>query len=389
MDLIFVCEARFSRSVEGKVFSLDGVFNQEIFTRYLDVFDNVKVVGRMFDTNRVVSKEFYLENSQIQFLPVFGYDGPLGYFFNRGKVRKQIKAYIELGGAVIVRVPGILGFETADICDELLINYGVEVVGDPYDVFSKASFKHPLRRFLKYYFTKNLKKTVKGAVAGLFVTSTTLQERYPVTGGVLAVSASNVAIYGGDIAKQPYRFQKRDKYVIVSIGSLNQLYKSPDVLIKCVAALKDMHIDVSLKWLGDGKYLTEMQGLVKDLNVEDRVFFLGNLPKKEVFAVLKSADLFALVSRTEGLPRAMIEAMATGLPVVGSNVGGIPELISSAALVDKNDVDGLVKMIEKMLTDEGFTNSLAKHNLIKAHEFENVLLQEKRVMFYKELIKLS
>ena len=78
--------------------------------------------------------------------------------------------------------------------------------------------------------------------------------------------------------------------------------------------------------------------------------FLGQLPAGEmVRAQLDKADLFILPSKTEGLPRALVEAMARALPCIGTTVGGIPELLPSEDLVPPGDVKALAETIEDVL----------------------------------------
>ena len=116
--------------------------------------------------------------------------------------------------------------------------------------------------------------------------------------------------------------QEREFYE-VSTGSLAQMYKAPDVVITALSICVESGLDVRLTWIGDGKYRAKMEKLAEELQVQDRIVFQGQLSAPaEVRAVLDTADLFVLASRTEGLPRSLIEAMARGLPCIASSVGG-------------------------------------------------------------------
>ncbi|GAB3976194.1 glycosyltransferase family 4 protein [Plantactinospora veratri] len=80
--------------------------------------------------------------------------------------------------------------------------------------------------------------------------------------------------------------------------------------------------------LGDGRYRPRLERLATDLGVRRQVHFTGTISAAtEVRRQLDAADLFVMPSRTEGLPKALIEAMARGLPAVATSVGGIPELL--------------------------------------------------------------
>jgi glycosyltransferase involved in cell wall biosynthesis len=88
-------------------------------------------------------------------------------------------------------------------------------------------------------------------------------------------------------------------------------------------------------------------------------------------------------SRMEGLPRAMIEAMARALPCLGSTVGGIPELLSSEDLVAVGDAPGLAKKIHEVLADPARMSRMSARNLEKAREYAEAP-GERRLAFYRE-----
>jgi len=95
--------------------------------------------------------------------------------------------------------------------------------------------------------------------------------------------------------------------------------------------------------------------------------------------------LFVLPSRTEGLPRAMIEAMARGLPCVGSAVNGIPELLPVEDMVPPNDVPALAEKIREVLTNPERMAQMSARNLDKAREYADNVLYERRTAFYQHL----
>lgn len=117
-----------------------------------------------------------------------------------------------------------------------------------------------------------------------------------------------------------------------------------------------------------------------------RVTFAGQLANEsQITRALDNADLFALPSRTEGLPRAMIEAMARGLPCIGSDVGGIPELIPSDSLVPADDAPALAAKIFEVLTDSARMARMSKENLARVAEYSEDVLRDRRQAFYRHL----
>ncbi len=137
---------------------------------------------------------------------------------------------------------------------------------------------------------------------------------------------SDIELPESAFVSAPRRARQNRKARIVFVGSLAQLYKAPDVLIDAFATCQP-HIDAELVIVGSGRYQHELEERAKDHRIGGCVHFCGQLTNPvDVRSELDRADLFVLPSRVEGLPRAMIEAMARALPCIGSSVGGIPEI---------------------------------------------------------------
>ena len=139
--------------------------------------------------------------------------------------------------------------------------------------------------------------------------------------------------------------------------------KSPDVVLHAVALVGASGTRCSLRWIGGGQHLAAMERYAARLGIADRVRFEGQQPADRVAGELRRADLFVLASRTEGLPRALIEAMAAGLPCIGTRVGGIPELLDDEALVAPGDAEALAARIRAFLDDAGLFERQAARNL--------------------------
>src|SRR5699024_11550900 len=90
-----------------------------------------------------------------------------------------------------------------------------------------------------------------------------------------------------------------------------------------------------VNFIGDGEFLVENQALVDSLNLNDEIKFLGDV--NNASNLLVNYDVFILMSKHEGLPISIIEAMANRLPIIASNVGGVEELIEdNGSLLKKN-----------------------------------------------------
>jgi glycosyltransferase involved in cell wall biosynthesis len=263
--------------------------------------------------------------------------------------------------------------------------YGVEVVGDPYDTFAPGAVKHPLRLFFRWWSTRQLQRQCASACAAAYVTEHALQRRYPPAWGAFSTHYSSIELPEAAFVSAPRSLQpERHTFTLIIVGTLAQLYKAPDVLINAVAICVQAGLDLQLVLVGDGKHRPELEAQARSLGLDGRVRFLGQLPAGEaVRAQLDQADLLVLPSRQEGLPRAIIEAMARGLPCIGSTVGGIPELLPPEDMVLPGDGAALARKIYEVVTDPARLVQMSRRNLEQAKVYEEKILYERRTGFYR------
>jgi glycosyltransferase involved in cell wall biosynthesis len=170
------------------------------------------------------------------------------------------------------------------------------------------------------------------------------------------------------------------------VGSLAQLYKGADVLIEAIARCVRAGFNLTAAIVGDGKYRPVLMAQAERAGIASRIRFLGQVTAGEaVRQILDGADLFVLPSRTEGLPRALIEAMARAVPCIGSTVGGIPELLDKTDLVPPGDPAALASKIQEVLRSPERMKMMAHRNLQAAMEFRDVTLAERRRRFYRHI----
>jgi glycosyltransferase involved in cell wall biosynthesis len=133
--------------------------------------------------------------------------------------------------------------------------------------------------------------------------------------------------------------------VVVAVGSLFPI-KDHASLLRAVRRLEATHVAIA----GGGPEETALRGLIRELGLEDRAHLLG--VRSDVPAVLRCADVFVQPSLSEGLPLAVLEAMAAARPVVATRVGGVPEAVidgETGYVVDPGDPELLAEAIGKVL----------------------------------------
>lgn len=138
---------------------------------------------------------------------------------------------------------------------------------------------------------------------------------------------------------------------ILFVGLLTPIKGLPylfQALKKVKKQREDWHLDI----VGDGSSRAAYEKMTADLGILERVTFHGLKSKQEIAEFMRNCDFFVLPSLWENLPCVLIEAMASGLPIIATRVGGVPEIINQAhgILVPPKDVGALAKAIDYMLS---------------------------------------
>ena len=150
------------------------------------------------------------------------------------------------------------------------------------------------------------------------------------------------------------------------------------------------NLKLKLTLVGEGRLKSAFEAHAKKIGIIDRVVFTGQLsPGEAVKNILSKADLFVLPSKTEGLPRAMIEAMALGLPCIGTRVGGIPELLEDKYLSAPGHSKELSSLMFKLLADPEELTKMSAKNLNKARQYTEPEIAPNRDMIYSHLKEKS
>jgi glycosyltransferase involved in cell wall biosynthesis len=355
-------------------------FYERFGQRYLDVFDSVTLMGRLFSIEDPTAKP--VEGPGVKFFPMPEYIGPVQYLLKRGQIQARAREVYSPNSAVII-TPSTAGAALLKILGKSNHPYGLEVGADPYDVLAPGAIKSPLRPLLRQVLPGQLRKNCRGASAALYVTKEALQRRYPCPN--YSVGVSDVALPSRYVLEAPRSYSDRQtQFVLVMIGSLEQLYKAPHIAIAAIALCAQQGIDLSLKIIGDGKHRPELEQQAADLGIRERIQFLGKLPAGDrIFAELDQADLFLMPSFQEGLPRAMVEAMARGLPCIATAVGGIPELLPPENLVAAGDATALASKIQAVLTHPDRMSQMSAQNLKTAMGYVEEVLRQQRNAFYE------
>ena len=158
-----------------------------------------------------------------------------------------------------------------------------------------------------------------------------------------------------------------DDFLVLSVGELNE-NKNQQVIIRAIAQLKDPQIHYLL--CGKGDQRERLESLAKELGIADNVHFLGY--RKDVPQIMRAADIYAHPSKREGLGLASLEAMACGLPLVTSNVQGIPDYVENGVtgyMCDPTDVDKFAEHLDILICDPSLRRRISETNRKRALKY--------------------
>ncbi len=150
--------------------------------------------------------------------------------------------------------------------------------------------------------------------------------------------------------------------VMVSVGRLVP-WKGFSLLIKLMPELISLHPDLKFFIAGEGPDWDQLNKMIVDNKMADHVFLTGRLSQLELLKLIKASDLFILNTSYEGFSHQLLEVMWCGTPIVTTNVGGNPELITNGQnglIISYNSSEEIKKAIDKILSDKIFAGNLSR-----------------------------
>lgn len=175
----------------------------------------------------------------------------------------------------------------------------------------------------------------------------------------------------------------QDAKVIIAVGEHSKR-KNHETILRAAALLK--HVRVLLCGWGEG--LESLKALAEELGIAHRVFFLGF--RNDVPVVLRAADVYVFPSLHEGLPVALMEAMAAGLPCVASDVRGCNDLIvpeEGGFLVEPMDHKAMAAAVTDLLSDEAMRSRMGRYNRMAMEQYTLPTVLEQMAALYRQLLK--
>ncbi|PMH15394.1 hypothetical protein BCT60_12500 [Vibrio breoganii] len=345
----------------GKYYS-NGKLTYNQLKYYLNYCDALTVVGRFREVGYDPGDALKAGGENITILGMAGIlslSGLIDHF----KIKKNLRFLIEKSDFVISRVPSEYGLMASQICRKTRVPNLVEMVASPFDclwyrgdIFAKC-YAPVLRLRTRY--------ELKLSDFVIYVTKKYLQKHYPTQGAQIGVSDAVVRV---ESTSKKLTDNKNVKIGVIGNPALK--LKGIDVLYSAVTTTRRNYpnANIELHIIGGGLD-SDIEIKLSNESFVIQHGFIGC--KNKLYEVLDSLDIYVQPSFTEGLPRSVIEAMSRGVPSLGSDVGGIPEIVNSRLLFPAGDSKKLAVMLSNLITQHEFYTEMSEYSIRKALSFND------------------
>lgn len=383
MKLTFVHDGPLFYDGEGRYYEFA---YHELLERYSYIADDITFMMR---TKPMVGDgKFTPVPETIHVVSVPNFKSPKLYFTERKKAEAIVQKQIRKSDVVVLRTQSSIAQLALKYIRKYRKPYIIESVGCSWDSY----WNHGMfGKFVAPYMYIKTRSAIASADYVYYVTTQFLQKRYPTHGKT--VCCSNVVLEPleewtlEDRLQKITAFDPRKKLILGTAAALDTRYKGQEYVIEALKDLIEAGYNVEYHLAGGmtgAKENTFLMDLVEKCGMSDRVVFCGSLAANQMADYYDSLDIYIQPSKQEGLPRAVIEAMSRGCPVIGTNIAGIPELVQEQFLFRKGSKMDLVKALYRMLNSN--LSEIATENFNKAREYEKDRLRIKREKFYDKFL---
>lgn len=350
--VVVVVEDHYVRTPEGVYARINHPY--EYWQQLLELFDEVCPVARVAYADRPEPSWHRADGPGVRFLALDEFQGLRDIFLRLPKNWLRLGRLLREGDYFFVRGTGSIGYLAWIWLMLRRQPYARQFVGDDLEVFNAGM--HSVPGFILWpiaLFGDLLTSLQARNACSVAYVSPTLATRYPRRFNVPAYFYSDVRIKDEIVTAPRLKetFSARPLRLI-SCGRLSP-EKGYQVLLDALAELDQGGVrDWTLTIVGPGPDLAALQAQAEARGVADRVEFAGFVRwGPDLFSRLDHADLYVQPSVSEGLPRAMVEAMVRGLPAIGTRVGGIPWLAGEHCVAPPQNPRALADLIAPYVGD--------------------------------------
>lgn len=361
-------------------------YTDALIDRYMQLGSHLTFLLRAKPvTLQEASKYSPLQRDGFRFFPVPNVKSLFAHIRQGRQVRRIVAEQVSAHDVVVVRLPSTLGrwaFWEAHKQDKPIL---IEFMACTWDALWNYSLKGKIAA--PYYFLCNFLLMRKARYI-VYVTERFLQGRYPSPGKSIACSNVIISPADPDVVAQRMRriagLDRSPRIVLTTIGATDVRYKNQELVLRALQTLGEKRHRYCYRVIGPGSS-ARLRKLADKLGVADCVEFIGAVRHADIPVWLDDTDIYIQPSRTEGLPRALVEAMSRGCAALGSLRGGIPELLPPSCLFSPGDAQGLAAMIIAFDTDK--LRLAAEQNLQRSMRYAAEVLEARRKSFFADFLK--
>lgn len=381
MKLLYISRCQFVRREDG-IYALPA-YGDFYWHKYLDVFDSVHVLGEPIKKYLNVEALAKLTDSRVCVDILPENTRPTDWIHDR-EVKNQLEKHIRAAQALLIKPSTRKGIMAIKLAKKYNKPYMIEMTGDLKLTLSQNPSL--AKRLYGPILHKQTLSAIKDCPFGLYVTEHYLQKVYPIKGE--QCGCTDTVILPPDAAVLDKRLAKIQNYTpdavykIGMVASYHDTRKGLDTALEALALLKDLKVELHVLGVGTEEDRNKWYALAEKHQVKDKLFFDTPLASIEkVLAWNDDMDLIILPSRSEGLPRCIVESISRACPCVVSDVCGLPELVDKRWVHAPADYTQLAHLIKTLLTDKTLLSQVANQNFKHAFNYTQEVLTKRRNTF--------
>lgn len=396
MKLLVIQEQHFTKLPNGEVW-VDRQSERKFWDRYLDVFEEIVVCARMQEATTVDATALRSDRDHVSFVGLPEFRGMGGLIKNYFEIQRRLRAILKDVDCVIFRAPSPISM----VCYEAVRHSGkpfaVELMNNPRTHYSADAMKKFYQPAVCAFIVNQTERMCRSANGVAYVTQNVLQTMYPSTAHLYGESSthfessySTIHLTKNDYRKSGWPQKRPEPVVLVHSGAMADYRKGQKVFIDALSILSNKGYKVQGVLIGDGIKHGEFEKYTADQGLTNQVKFAGwKAGFKNVQEELLKGQIFVFPSLGEGLPRSLIEAMASGMLCFGSAVDGVCELLSNDQLVNEFSGVAFADKIEPYLIDWTAAGVVRDAQYATSLKYEASILRERRTSFYQKLKNLA
>lgn len=319
-----------------------------------------------------------------------------------GRANNSLQRYIDESGINVIFLGKERGISFKAMCSmyRVLYNFKPQILHThiqsfayalPYIITHRIKMLHTIhnrplyesnkkgRTLLKILFTLN--KTIPVAISDIIKKET--MELYKKKNVEIIYNPVDVNRFN---TKQDRRYEDKDKIIILNVGRLSP-QKNQLLLLDAFSKVVVKYPQVVLQIAGGGELKKDLELKVKNLEIANNVKFLGIVDNVEYY--MEKADIFVLCSDFEGLPMTILEAMASGLPIIATSVGGVPDIIKeNGILVSARDEKALEQAIIQLVEHKELRKIFGIKSRKLSNQYDILTVTKQYEKLYQKYAKL-